>query len=463
MQSDLLLAAVAVVGVVAIVALPIVPVGKILLLIVVGRSIAELGAASGGTAISSGLAGLLGALAVVSAFLPRVTRLHPRLHAPIILIVTVLIYGSIVRYSSEGSFFPSAREAVTLGSIVAVFVLAFTFATSELDRALKYLLWCSMPAALISFGGYLASSPLMVSESGRMNGTFNHANTAGAFFGVATVIAVCLALNLKRPRLLWVAALAMACLVVTESIGAWIGVIAALLVFIVATSALNRWQKTALMLSSSVAALISINSLGLPDRFSEFVGANADAAIRQGVTTNSLDWRLVNWHLLLGAWEQRPWFGYGLGSTSSTLMPLGAPPHSLPVQLLVELGVVGCAVVAVVLLVVLRVIFAALSRNRWEAALLLAIATFVLVNGSESNLLNYTPAMYLIALACGVLGASIVVSKPRHLSATPERVWRRPWRGQVPLPAHSVRRSVPSILTAAPPAGHRDSYSGGAG
>lgn len=449
LSSPLLLPA-ALAAIIIIIALPVLPAGRVLLLIVVGRSLAETGAGADGSAMSQGLAGLFGALAIVAACLPRATRLHPRLHLPILLVVAVLAYGSVVSYAEIGLVFPSVREAITLGSIVAVFVLAYTFATGALDRAFKYLLWAAVPAAIVGFAGVLASSPLLMSSTGRLNATFNHANTAGAFFGIATVVTVCLALNLKRPRLLWVAALTTSCLVMTQSIGAWIGVIAALLVFVVATSALKVWQKTMLMVGSSIAALVSINSLGLPDRFREFVGFNAEAAISQGVTTNSLDWRLVNWHLLLGAWEQRPWFGYGLGSTSSSLMPLGAPPHSLPVQLLVELGVVGTAVVAVVLVMVLRIILGNLRRGRWEAALLLAVAAFVLVNGSESNLLGYTPAMYFIALTCGVLGASMAASRPRHLSVEGERVWRRPWNGPTPLPAHSTRRAVPAILMTAP-------------
>ncbi|MHA7141949.1 O-antigen ligase family protein [Arthrobacter sp. Sr33] len=361
---------------------------------------------------------------------------------PILLTLLVLIIGSVVRLTADGLAFEAFREAITLGSILAVFVLAFTFASQHLDTSLKYLLWCSFPAALISLVGFYAGVPLMTGAGERLNGTFNHANTAGAFLALSALLAVCLAINLKRPRLLLIAAVSGAGLVATQSIGAWIGVIAACAVYVIATSTLSGLQKGLLIVVSSVGSLLAINSFGLPDRVSEFVGFNAESAIARGVVTNSLDWRLLNWHLLIVEWQERPWFGHGLGATSTTIMPLGAPPHSLPIQLLVEVGIVGCAIIGCILIYILGRILAALRQGKWEAALLLALATFVLVNGSESNLLGYTPAMYLIALACGVLCASMCSVQPRHRATIAERVWRRPWRHDPPPPAHSAREGI---------------------
>ncbi|WP_019483206.1 O-antigen ligase family protein [Arthrobacter sp. TB 23] len=453
MLADSLLIPLAIVGTVLILSLPVLPAGKVLLFIVVGRSLTEFGAGSELSTASAALSAALGLLAIIAAFMPRGTRIPHRLHLPIALILLVLILGSVIRLVGGEPPLGAFREAITLGSILAVFVLAYSFAAQHLDKALKYLLWCSFPAAVISTVGFFGGVPAMAASGDRMNGTFNHANTAGAFLAISALLALCLALNLRRPRLLWIGAVSVAGLIVTQSIGAWIGVIAALAVFVIATSALSGLQKGLLMIASSVGALAAVTFLGLPDRFNDFINFNFQAALDQGVTTNSLDWRLLNWHLLIEAWQEKPWFGYGLGASSTTLMPLEAPAHSLPIQLLVETGIVGCSLVAVTFAIVIFWVLGVLKEGRWEAALLLALATFVLVNGSESNLLGYTPAMYLIALACGVLCASIRYSRPRHLATTPEKVWRRPWGVDKPLAAHSSQRSVPSIhlITDLPP------------
>jgi O-antigen ligase len=437
---ETLMVPLALVAVVLVLAVPAVPLSKLLLLVLIGRSFTE---AVGNDTVSSAFSSGLGLLAIAAVFLSRSKPVHPRLQVPIVLVLLVLAVGGLTRFVLGASPVLAFRETITLASVLAVFVLSFSFAASNLDRALKYLVWCAVPATLISVAGFYAGLPGMMLSGERLNGTFSHANTAGAFFALSALLTLCLSLNLKRPRLLWVSALSILGLVASQSIGAWIGLLAALAVFVVATSAISGAQKAVLIVGSSVVSLVAINRLGLPDRVSEFVGFNADAAISSGVATNSLDWRLVNWHLLMGLWRERPIFGYGIGSTSTTVMPLGAPPHSLPIQLLLEVGVVGCAVIAVVLLMVLVRVIVALQGGSWEAALLLALATFVVVNGSESNLLNYTPAMYLLALALGVLTASMTVPRPRHLAAQFEKVWRRPWRLHTPPPAHSSQsRSI---------------------
>jgi len=164
-------------------------------------------------------------------------------------------------------------------------------------------------------------------------------------------------------------------------------------------------------------AITAFSRLG--DRLAA-VGASSFSARSSG--EDSLGWRLLNWSMLLQEWKSSPWLGYGLGSTSTLLMPLSQPPHSLPVQLLVETGIFGMAITVVVLLFVVQRLAVSAARGRWEASVLLGIVALMLVNGSESNLLGYTGTLYLIALISGLLVARIV----EHSRATVESVMSNP-------------------------------------
>ncbi|MBT9317205.1 O-antigen ligase family protein [Leptothoe spongobia] len=64
------------------------------------------------------------------------------------------------------------------------------------------------------------------------------------------------------------------------------------------------------------------------------------AILLRGLTSNSFYWRLEQWTLLLDAWQQEYWLGYGLGA-SKFLTHFRSEPHNDYVRALVEGGVVG--------------------------------------------------------------------------------------------------------------------------
>lgn len=405
------------IGAVLLLAVPILSPTHLLFGLVVARSLTDVGAAAGGSLLpSSVLSAGIGAIALVLALVPSRARLSPKMHLPIAVTLLVLAFGTWVSIGTFGFNMGAVRQAVLMASIVAVFVLAFRCGVERRDAALKQLLWTPLPSAVISVGGSLLLMPVLISSGQRMSGTFAHANTAGAFFAIAILVILAVSWQLSFRLGLVLAAVAGTGLVMTGSIGAWVGLIAAALVFVLFAPKLDGSRKAMLIVLGVAVGTAVVLIGGAPERLSEFDGLNASAAIDAGESTNSMEWRFVNWTLLLQLWAQRLWLGYGLGSTTTIVMPLGAPPHSLPVQLLVELGVIGAAVVAMLVVGACAYIVRAIRRGRWEGALLLAMGAFVLVDGSESNLLNYTPAMYLLALAAGILCASL---------RQPEA---RPWR-----------------------------------
>ncbi|NKX50131.1 hypothetical protein HER39_06020 [Arthrobacter deserti] len=409
MDSEVFGGGLLLIGAILLLVVPVMPPTRLLFGLVIVRSLTDVGAAAGTGSLlpSSVLSAGIGAVALVLALVPSRTRISPRLHLPVAVTLLVLALGSWVSFGIFGFNMGALRQSVLLASVVAVFVLAFRCGPARRASALKQLVWTPLPAAVVSAGGFLLLMPALVSSGQRMSGTFAHANTAGAFFAIAVLVALAVSWQLSyRPGLV-VAAAALAGLALTGSIGAWAGLLAAALVFVVATPRHAAPRKAMLIVLAAApgAALVLLG--GVPERLAEFEGLNAGAAVDAGESSNSLEWRFVNWTLLLQLWADRPWLGYGLGSTTTLVMPLRAPPHSLPGQLLVELGIVGSGLVALLMLAAFGYIFRAVRRGRWEGSVLLALAAFVVVNGSESNLLNYTPAMYLLALASGILCASL--------------------------------------------------------
>ena len=138
---------------------------------------------------------------------------------------------------------------------------------------------------------------------------------------------------------------------------------------------------------------------------SELQSTTSYSAATQGHITNSLDWRFLNWHLLLGVWREHPLFGTGQSSTREFVQPLGTLPHNEYVRVLVEGGVVGALVVAFGLLLPdPRRLAASVLTLAGSVGRALVIA--VLVDGVADNLFNYTPAIYLVAVGIGLaLGA----------------------------------------------------------
>jgi O-antigen ligase len=406
-MSVALIVAVALAATLGIVALPAMPSAFVLGAILLIRSLSDVGASTGGSLLpSSAISGALGVVAIIAALVPSGRR--PGVYALVISVcavffVTLWTLVGVVRYEFSSAML---SESVRLVSLVAIGLLAARVAGETGTRGLRVLVMASFPSALVLCIGFLARVPVTISFSGRAVGTFSHANSAAAFMGVLGLLLLSLYLKNRRPATFFLTLVTVGALLLTQSLGGLAAFAAGAAILVILSTSMSTARKLLLMIGAIGAATVAFSVSGASQRLSEFQAFNAETAIATGVSDDSLGWRFINWNLLLRAWGEHPLMGYGLGSTQTFVMPLGAPPHSAFVQILVETGLVGAAIVGLAFIVLLRRLRAAVVHRSWSALTATAVLGMLVVNGSESNLLGYTATSYVaVALVTMLLVA----------------------------------------------------------
>jgi O-antigen ligase len=406
----------------AFIALPAIPTPVVLGGILFVRSLSDIGASTGGSLIpSSAVSGALGLLAIVAALVPTPNR--PSAKAIVFSGLTLFLIASwtlvgMLRFGlAEGML----TESVRLVSLVAIALLATKVAKDSVAKAIRILILASFPAAVVLCIGFFARIPVTISFSGRAVGSFSHANAAAAFMGLLALLLFALFLRDRRRGVLVLALISVLALLLTQSLGGLSAFAAGVAVLIILSTSMSAGRKVVLAALAVGAATIAFSVSGASQRVSEFQSFNAEAAISSGVSDDSLGWRFINWNLLLQAWRQHPLVGFGPGSTQTFVMPLGAPPHSAFVQILVETGLIGASVVALALLVLFRRLRHGVIRKSWSALTATAVLAALIVNGSESNLLGYTATMYFVVALFAVLLVSVQDDEESMVSPAPSQ------------------------------------------
>jgi O-antigen ligase len=369
------------------------------------RSLTDAGAASTGSVLpSSTLSAVIACAAIALALIPNKARYSARSGGLWIFLLGAVLVWTLVGLEMFGVDQYMLRESIRLASILALF-FSVERVSGELDgKAISRLIASVvLPSAVILIMGTIFSVPALVQTSGRAAGTFSHANAAGAFMSVAALMSFAVFWFERSKLALLSGVLATSALLSTQSLGAFLGLGLAAVTLLIFTVKLSWARKIVVSVGLGVAAFCLISFTSLGERFAELQGFDISSAISTRTSTDSLEWRLINWQLLLQRWVEHPWFGYGLGSTGSQIMPLGAPPHSLPVQLLVETGLIGSGTLAVIFAWGSVKLLQRAREGRWEATVGLAALVLVVVNGSESNLLGYTAADYLLVFFFAIL------------------------------------------------------------
>jgi len=346
----------------------------------------------------------LGAIAVAVVVLAVTVPLRDRGRGALVAVYALLALSVAYAAFSFGDASGFAREWLRLASVAAIGVLAVSAAqkVGSIERALRIAVAAAVIPALVALAQFAGVGQL--AAGARAFGTFSHPNAAGALFAFALLIAVGLALRSRR-RLDWVlVALFCSAVFSTRSLGA------------LAASVIGVWALTHFRLTGARRGLLLAGIAGAvmvfaltpigAERISQLESTRSYSAAAQGDVSNSLDWRFLNWHLELGVWRDHPVFGTGVGTTRQFVQPLQTLPHNEYVRVLVEGGVVGALIVGLAVVVLVRTVRRRTSSSLAGSlgrALLLAAGVDALVD----NLFNYTAAMYLAAVAIGlVLGSS---------------------------------------------------------
>ncbi|MDF9278732.1 O-antigen ligase family protein [Arthrobacter sp. EH-1B-1] len=392
-------------AVLLLVLLPIIPRSTIVVCIVGARSFTDIGAASAGSLLPSSLLSLgLGVLAIIAALLPTEPRLYKGDVARVWLLGAGVLASTAIFCLRFGISAEAVEEPVRVASIIAIYVLARREAEASPDRSITQLVYVGLPAALILCLGFASQNPILMSSGARAAGSFSHPNAAAAFLSIAAVIAIGAGWSSGRRKWQIVGIIAALGTLFTLSLGGMLGLVSGLLTFVLMNAKFSLSKKLAVVLGFTGAVYFAISRSALIDRLDEIRGIDIEGALSSGNSSNSLEWRFINWSEYLEIWREQPFFGFGIGSSYGEVMPLGGPPHSLFVQFLFEFGIIGAVMIAIMFAAWLRTLTSQ-RRKDWRAVVMLSCVTLAVINGSESNLFGYTSAMYLLAFAVGVLGS----------------------------------------------------------
>jgi len=283
---------------------------------------------------------------------------------------------------------------------VSGLILVFASVEAVIGISQSVLGWPVFPLALPALFqtdrgvlGYLLPGVSRAVANG--SGTFEHFN------GLGSLLALALPLSfgqlLRRPASLWrvllFAVLAMG-LLMTYSRGAWLGgTLGCMLVFWTCRPRASRsWVPLLLAGIVMTAALIAPSIVSYYD------------------ATQNVSSRLVTWRFALSFWSQHSdWviFGSGFGSFQQRFLAqesvlraqMLTALHSGFLQILLEVGIVGLAVFAWVLISTVR---PHLSRRgmRWQSVALAAVLAFLVSQAVDNALFAMTGTCAFALVAC---------------------------------------------------------------
>lgn len=342
----------------------------------------------------------------------------------------------IVRYFIDGGFRVPAkvrRDALLFFSLVAVFIV-FEFFASEFPfiSIIKVLSFASFVVAVnwasvlawrndsrlmvkwyLTVVGFVvvASVPVLATPYARVvnetgfQGILNHPNAFGMVVGVglAYLLSRCLLMRRPIPLLLWVSAVGLALIVLSESRGGMLTLILSLVCF----SGIQAWGRNTLVkgrimwllpIGLGCAILLSVGGGGIAG-ISSFVSKSGRQ--ESGNLAEAFDasrGRAIDTHLEL--FREKPWTGHGfqvVDSTSATGMvqedkiiyepifgkvPISAPVESgfLYTSLLAENGVIGVIILGAILMIFVVPVFR-MGLNGSEGVIPFAV---MFANVSES-------------------------------------------------------------------------------
>lgn len=400
-------------GLICVLAIPVIPIRPLIIGLVVLRSLADYGIATGTRpALLSSLSLAISFISIYTLVVHIANRQGSshwmRFGFPAVMIVLFWTAVGFGRYGIDGDLI---LESMRLLSALAIFVLAYAYCNPNSPKTT--ILWMIAPAALVALASGLATIEGTVTRAGRLTATFSHPNAAGAFFGLSVVVLLSIWLK-KRDRITFSIGLAAGiCLLLTGSLGGIVGCIVGVLVVVWTRPTDSPGRR--MLQSFAVASVLIAGYIlsGLSARVAEF---NWGAQSASKSDADSFQWRFENWRRLIDEWQENPVVGYGLGASSHNVIPMGGPPHSLYFQVLVDMGAVG-----VLLLIIGTVAMWKRARKvakvpGWEGAALLGILSFALVNGLVSNLIGYTATIYLMAAATGFILAYV---RQKNVSDSP--------------------------------------------
>jgi O-antigen ligase len=259
-------------------------------------------------------------------------------------------------------------------------------------------------AQLVGLAGMVMHQSWAIADYGRFEGAFSNANYAGATSAIGMMIGIYVFRSLTGNRLWW-AVVGMVALGAALLLSGSRGALFALAVGVISLVRFRGNRRMLLFAFVGVvlcAIALTVMSYALPSLGGAFNRALQGSDITSG--------RLQIYEELLGRWRHMPWFGTGYRTSELLTGPNRLTGHNTYVSVLTETGIVGAAVFAVLLVLILR----AGRPLRVHRTLLGAVVTILVIEITESFLFGWGSPIplfeWLSLLAFAALGRATVAA-----------------------------------------------------
>lgn len=390
---------------IVIMAAPSIPLWAVLPAFVLIRALGDWGLAANRSPVPPGIIGAAVSIGFVLCLVVPWYRPVPRRAVGTVLAAALWCgFFGLIAFVGAGLGVQALGEALRLFSVITAGALVARLPFEHRARLRTTLLIAALvPAAYQLFATVVEVPGTFQPDTGRVMGTFSHPNPAGCFFVLGALYSWSVVQQRSSAVLGWLTlVVSVSGAITTQNLSAVGALFAAALVMRMASPGLRvgrRVAELALLVLAGVAMLFVPQIQG---RLQEFQNIDLSASGVSADSANSLEWRLINWSRLLEIWVDQPWLGYGLSSTDSVIIPLGSPPHSGPVQLLVETGILGFVTATAGLAVLAAAAWRRRTPGDSGPSLVLGIIVVILIVGSMDNIVNYAAALYLAAVCVGL-------------------------------------------------------------
>lgn len=325
-------------------------------------------------------------------------------------LVLLAVYAG-VGAAHYGDWGVGLREWIRLASIGSVLYLSTTFALEGYStQLLRAMFWSLLAPIAVALWQLATGSVPLLGGIPRVTGTFYHSTT----FAVYLFLFACLTLwkaVTSSQRGWWLALLfvEMVVLISTYSLTA--------LVLIAVVGSYMAWRLRGRL---RVVTIVGVALIALTFALSSVGGGRVEELRRSGSikqviatdrSTNSLTWRIWHWWVLWRRSRGYRWVGTGLGTSQPYVSPIHYDPHSDFLRMFVEMGPLGAAAYAGLIVMLLRTFGPGTPRPVELGALwpYARAGTLGVVAASVTdNMLSATALQYYLWCLAGVyVGASL--------------------------------------------------------